>query len=111
MTLTKLSNYYPYLFDKNIALIKIDIEGCEEKAMKSGIELISKYHVPFIVTELHSKALTSHGTDPKKYVKMYLDNGYKVSMKDFFPDKYDTLETVSKQSLTNLFFVYKEYAK
>ena len=34
MTLTKLSNYYPYLFSKNIVLIKIDVEGAERRAMK-----------------------------------------------------------------------------
>ena len=36
--LTKLSNYIPYLSEKNLALIKIDVEGSEGKVIESGIE-------------------------------------------------------------------------
>ena len=61
--LTKLSNFIPYLSDKNIALIKIDIEGGEGKAFASGIDLISKYHVPFIFIEITPIYLKEHGTD------------------------------------------------
>ena len=32
-------------------MIKMDIEGSEGKAFESGIELITKYHVPFILME------------------------------------------------------------
>ena len=46
--LTKLSNYVEFLSTKNVALIKIDVEGCEGKAIENGIELISKYYIPFI---------------------------------------------------------------
>ena len=49
--ITKLSNFIPFLSDKNIAFIKIDVEGSEEKALKGGIELITKFHVPFIFME------------------------------------------------------------
>ena len=37
--MTKLSNYIEFLSTRNLALIKIDIEGSEEKAIESGIEL------------------------------------------------------------------------
>ena len=37
--LTKLSNYVEFLSTKNLALIKIDTEGSEKKAIESGIEL------------------------------------------------------------------------
>ena len=40
--LTKLSNYIPFLTEKNLVLIKIDVEGGEGKAIESGIELITK---------------------------------------------------------------------
>ena len=43
--LTKLSNYVEFLSTKNLVLFKIDIEGSEKKAIKSGIELISNYHI------------------------------------------------------------------
>ena len=49
--LTRLSNYISFFMNKNLALIKIDIEGSEGKAFESGIELLTEYHVPFIFME------------------------------------------------------------
>jgi FkbM family methyltransferase len=54
--LTKLSNYIPFFINKNLALIKIDIEGTEEKAFESGIEfnnfffIINSYRLLNIVS-------------------------------------------------------------
>ena len=39
--LTKLSNFLPYLSNKNIALIKLDIEGGEGIVIEDAIELIN----------------------------------------------------------------------
>ena len=61
--LTKLSSYIPYLYKKKIALIKIDVEGSEGKAIEGGIKLITKYHVPFIFLEFNPEALKLHQTD------------------------------------------------
>ena len=41
INLTKLSNYISFFKNKNLAMIKIDIEGSEGKAFESGIELIN----------------------------------------------------------------------
>jgi len=40
--MTKLSNYIEFLSTRNLALIKIDVEGSEGRAIKSGIELLFK---------------------------------------------------------------------
>ena len=64
VTFTKFSNYIPFLSKKNLALIKIDIEGSEGKAINSGIELITKYHIPFIFTEFTPDYLKMQGTEP-----------------------------------------------
>ena len=53
--LTKLSNYMSYFENKNLAMIKMDIEGLEGKAFESGIEFITNYHVPFIFMEFNPK--------------------------------------------------------
>ena len=55
ISFTKLNNYISFLSDKNLALIKIDIEGSEEKAIISGKDLIIKYHIPFIYMEFTPK--------------------------------------------------------
>ena len=82
--MTKLSNYIPYFSDKNLALIKIDVEGSEGKVFEGGIELITKYHVPFIYIEFTPEALKLHGTDPIKFLQIFVDNGYKSSSFFFY---------------------------
>lgn len=81
---TKLSNYYDFLSEKNIALIKLDVEGSEGKVINSGIEFISKYHVPFLIVEFNNDYLKLQGTDPKKILEIFEQNGYLFSKGDFF---------------------------
>jgi len=85
---TKLSNYIPFLKNKNLALIKIDIEGSEGKAINSGIELITKYHIPFIFLEFVPDYLKMQGTDPKEFLEIFEKNGYKISLDNFLSQKY-----------------------
>ena len=103
--LTKLSNFLPYLLNKNIALIKLDIEGGEGIVMEDAIELINKYHVPFIFTEFDPKYLEKHGTNPKKYLELFANNGYKISDKGFLNVTYMKVEEI-KLHHNNLYFAY-----
>ena len=96
--LTKLSNFIPYLSKKNVALIKIDVEGSEGKVIESGIELITKYHVPFIFIEFTPKFLLEHKTNPKEFIKLFLDNGYKISLNGFLDKKYITINELIKKT-------------
>jgi len=41
--LSELNVYLPYFENKHLALLKLDVEGSEEKVIKSGIDLIVKY--------------------------------------------------------------------
>ena len=102
--LTKLSNFLPYLSNKNIALIKLDIEGGEGKVIEDAIDLINKYHVPFVFTEFNPNFLKKHGTNPKKFVKLFSKNGYKISYEGFMNVPYITSEEVNH--VTNLYFTY-----
>ena len=94
----------PYLSNKNIALIKLDIEGGEGKVIEDAIELISKYHVPFVFSEFNSEFLINHGTSPKEYLELFTKNGYKISYEGFLNVSYVSPEEVN--SVSNLFFVY-----
>lgn len=112
--LTKLSNYAEFLSTKNLALIKIDIEGSEGKAIESGIELISNYHVPFIFLEFTPSSLKLHGTDPMKFLEMFEMNGYKFPKKNFFDSNYYTKEELVekyKYKISNLYIVYSNIIK
>ena len=107
--LTKLNNFIPYLSNKNIALIKIDIEGGEGNAIESGIDLITKYHIPFIIIEFTPVLLKEHNTDPLKLLKLFTKNGYRISLNGFLSNSFisikEILETISDHK--NLYFIYK----
>ena len=95
--LTKLSNYVQFFNKKHLVLIKMDIEGSEGKAIESGIELITNYHVPFIFFEFAPKYLKTHGTDPKDFLQLFVDNGYIISTKDFF-NSYISVDEILKKN-------------
>lgn len=90
-------------------MIKIDVEGSEGKVINSGIELIIKYHVPFIFAEFRIDYLKMQGTDPKELLEIFVNNGYQISTVDFLSKKYSSIENILKLSSENLFFVYSKF--
>jgi hypothetical protein len=70
-----LSNFLIYLSNKNIALIKLDLEWGEGIVIEDALELISKYHIPFVFSEFNPNFLKRHGTDQKKYIELFIKNG------------------------------------
>lgn len=102
--LTKLSNFIPFLLEKNLALIKLDIEGAEGKVIEDAIELINKYHIPFIFAEFNPRYLKRQGTDPKKFIELFTQNGYKISKRGFLNVSYINPEEIN--SFHNLYFIY-----
>ena len=112
--LTRLSNYIDFLSTKNLALIKIDVEGCEGKAIESGIELFSKYHIPFIFLEFSPSPLVQHGTEPIKLLELFEKNGYKFAKDNFFDTNYYSKSEIlekSKNGYINLFIVHSNIIK
>ena len=106
VNLTKLSNFLPFLSNKNIALIKLDIEGGEGKAIEDGIELINKYHVPYIFSEYNPRFLIRHGTDPKEFLQLFINNGYKISLDGFLSKNYLSIDKI--KGVNNLYFIYNK---
>lgn len=105
--LTKLSNFLPYLSNKKIALIKLDIEGGEGKVIEDAIELISKYHVPFVFSEFNPNFLQRHGTNPKNFIELFTKNGYKISYRGFLNVPYVELKEINySHYIGNLYFIY-----
>ena len=109
--LSKLFAFLPYFENKNLALLKLDVEGSEEKVIKSGIDLIAKYHIPFILMELNIKYLVLKGTDPKLFLEMFTNNGYKISTVDFLSKKYSNIERILKKGkdIINLYIIYTNF--
>ena len=105
--LTKLSNYLPFLINKDLVLIKMDIEGGERKAIDGGIELITKYHIPFIFLEFTPNYLKRLNSDPKEFLQLFADNGYKISADNFFNNYISVNDIIEKNiSQINLYLAY-----
>ena len=102
--LMKLSTIIPYFSGKNLALVKLDIEGGEGKAIEDGIELINKFHIPYIFSEYNPTFLKRHGTDPKKFLQLFINNGYKISVKGFLSKEFISVDDI--KTVNNLYFIY-----
>ena len=107
--LTKLSRYYKYLSNKNLALIKIDVEGNEANVFEGGKEFITKYHVPFIKLEFDVKMIEAHRNNALEFLQFFENNGYKISSTDFFSKQYISSTKIVKNKLINdLYIVYEK---
>jgi len=105
--LTKLSNFITFLSMKHVAFMKIDIEGSEEAAISSGIELVSKYHVPFIFLEYYPRMLRLHDVNITKFLEIFENNGYKISKSNFLDKNYVSIKYLENEKLLiNLYIVY-----
>ena len=108
--LTKLNKYMKFLSEKNLAIMKIDVEGYEGKIIKGGETIISKYHIPFIFIEFAGRLLNFHHTNIFEFLQFFENNGYKFSTVDFFSKKYISSEELMKYNDTiNLFIVYQKF--
>ena len=103
---SKLSKYISYLKLKNLALIKLDIEGHEARAIEGGIDLIIKYHVPFIFMEWTPSLVRLKGTDPKIFLEIFDNNGYKISIKDFLSKEYCSVDQLLNKNQINIYIIY-----
>lgn len=96
VSITKLSHYIIFLKKNNLALIKLDIEGSEGNAIEGGLDLITNYHVPFVVMEWIPKYLKLKGTNPKSLLEIFKNNGYKFSITNFINNQYISIDKILK---------------
>ena len=71
--------------------------------MQDAIELITKYHVPYILAEYSKTMISEHGTNPVDFIKLFTDNGYKVSREGFLSQNFLNPEEVRPG---NIYFTY-----
>ena len=111
--LTVLDKYVTFLTYNNLALIKIDVEGNEGKIFEGGIRLITKYHVPFIFMEFNKASLKSHGSDPKNFLELFENNGYKFKKYNFFDNHLISIDEIldDKNEYINLYITHKNIFK
>ena len=103
----KLSSFIPYFAHKNLALIKLDIEGSEALVMQDAIEFITKYHIPYIYSEFSISMIKEHGNNPIEYIKLFTNNGYKVNTESFLSQNFIDPEKVSSGNLYLIYIIFK----
>lgn len=69
-----LHDYSPDQMDRQLSLIKLDIEGAEEMALRGGKDLLGK--CPYIVMELNIEALPKFKSSPAQICDFLRDYGY-----------------------------------
>ena len=108
--LTKLSRYVKFLSEKNLGAIKMDVEGSEGNVIEGGKELISKYHIPFLLIEYETRMLEAHATKVLEFLEFFTNNGYKISLKNFFSKDYiSPNEIVNNTNILNLYMIYEKF--
>ncbi len=89
--------------EKKINLIKIDIQGWEERALKGAGKTFKKNKDIYLITEFQPSLLSKAGTDSKKYLKMISKFGFKIYLID---EKKQKLKRIKK--LENLIEITKK---
>ena len=107
---TKLSDFIPLINHKRITLLRLDLEFEGERAIKSGKELITLYHVPYIFIEFNMFLFSVHLTKPEDFLKFFTDNGYRISLKGFLTNEFIGYEDLLKKKFKkiNIYLVYVE---
>ena len=106
--ITTLDTFMPYLLNKKISLMKIDVEGYELEVLNGGKELINKYHVPFVTLEFSPTYLKEIGSDPRQLAQFFVDNGYKISLDVFLNKNYIGIDELLNKAgfQVNCYFIH-----
>ena len=91
-----LSEFLQYIDNRNIALIRINLDKEGEKAIETGKQLFTQFHTPFIFVEFTKKSFIIRGTGTKNFLQFFLDNGYKISTDGFLSNNFVTIEQILK---------------
>ena len=103
-----LNNFNPLIKNKKLTLLIFDLEYEGETFLESENDLITKYHVPFIFIEFNMKMFIIHETNPKDFLKIFSQNGYKISLNGFLSRKFISIDDIIKAPLSkiNLYIIY-----
>ncbi len=84
------------------ALIKIDVEGFEERVLKGAVETIQKYR-PHMMIECNEKALQRSGTSISRLTSFLTEIGYRCEILDSFDGLGQNGETVNENTASKDF--------
>lgn len=107
---TRLKDFIPLINNKRITLLRLDLEFEGEKAIKSGKELITLYHVPYVFIAFNKKMFNIYETKAEDFLKFFVNHGYQISLKGFLTKEFIAIEDLMKKKFKqiNLYLVYIE---
>ena len=107
---TTLKDFIPLINHKRITLLRLDLEFEGERAIKSGKELITLYHVPYIFIEFNRQMLKIYEFKGEDFLKFFVNNGYQISLKGFLTTEFISIADLMKKKFKriNLYLVYIE---
>jgi FkbM family methyltransferase len=78
------------LVDQDIDVMKIDVEGYELFAVRSGDRLFDRHHVHHIISEFCPSFIRAKNSDPYEYLKFFISRGYDIRvLTDNIGDAYE----------------------
>ena len=102
----KLNDFIPS-FKRKITLLVFDLEFEGEMMIKSGKDLITKFHIPFIFIEFNVGIFKIHGTEPKNFLYFFIKNGYKISLNGFLSNEFVTIENLFLSNFSTIYLYIK----
>jgi FkbM family methyltransferase len=106
---TKLTTFLPFITDKRIALLKLDLVYEGGFILQSLKKFILKYHIPFILIEVNTIIFRIHEMKPKDLFEFFIKNGYRISLNGFIDKQFISIDEIMKANLVNfnLYLVYE----
>ena len=89
------------LVNQNIDVIKIDVEGSELHAVRSGARLFDEYDVRHIISEFSPNMMRDKKSDPYEYLKFFVSRGYNIRIVN------DGMSELYKQNSWQRAHIYK----
>ena len=107
---SKFTDFIPYINNKKITLLILNIKYEGEMAIKSEEILISKYKVPFIFIEFNLLIFSIQETNPQEFLSFFTKNGYKISLDGFLTDHFINIDDLMKMKFEDiaLYLIYSE---
>lgn len=92
--MARLNDYLQYFDNRNVALVRIDLDAEGAKAIETGKILFSQFHVPYVFVEFNKKSFLERETHIDYFFKEFFDDGYKISFDGFFDNQRRTVEEI-----------------
>ena len=69
--MAKLNDYLQNFDNRNVDLVRLDLNAEGAKAIETGKILFSQFHVPYVFIEFNKKSFLDRQTKPEDFLKNF----------------------------------------